>query len=90
MKQEEALGLHSLDTWEEGARLAQTHLPVLGHSVPDTDAPCVACGNELISNKEQGFHWHTQVEDTCRWQWGGAEECSVGVWNPTAGLGVEG
>lgn len=62
-----SLGLAGLDTWEGGSQAGQLpDLPVLGDSVPHADTPCVACGDELVPNEEQGFHRHPQVEDSCR------------------------
>ena len=62
-----SLGLTGLDPWEKGGQAGQPpDLPVLGDSIPHADAPCVACGDELVPNKEQGLHRHPKVEDSCR------------------------
>lgn len=53
------MGLTGLDPWERGGQAGQPpDLPVLGDGIPHADAPCVACGDELVPNEEQGLHRH--------------------------------
>lgn len=48
-----SLHLHSLDTWDRGSQAGQhSDLPVLGDGIPNPDAPCVACGDELVPDEE--------------------------------------
>lgn len=37
----------------------RANLPMFSYSIPYTNFPCVACGDELIPHKEQSLHRHT-------------------------------
>lgn len=42
-----------------------SYLPVLRDSIPHSNFPCVARGHQLVPNKEEVIHRHTQAEYTC-------------------------
>lgn len=47
------MGLYNLDTRERDSQEGQhTDLPVLGDSIPHSNAPRVTCGNELVPHEE--------------------------------------
>lgn len=42
-------------------------LPVFGNSIPNSDFPGVAGGDQLVTNEEKSLHWNIQAEDACMW-----------------------
>ncbi|MEQ2205150.1 hypothetical protein XENOCAPTIV_026819, partial [Xenoophorus captivus] len=43
-----------------------THLPVFGDSVPNSDLPGVAGGDQLVTNEEESLGRHIEAEHACR------------------------
>lgn len=52
-----------------------SHLPVLRDSIPHPNLPCMACSHQLVANKEEIVHRHTETEHA----WGGGERSELMV-----------
>lgn len=58
-----ALGQRSIWSHQTGS---SGYLPVFGDSVPNSNPPGVAGGDQLVTNEEESLRWHVQAEDAYR------------------------